>query len=184
MRSLSISSGRPRILLSQFLSIDFALCSISTILAKLAIKPCIKKSTQYINFKGCYPTKNCYSRVLSRVALDVLQAIRETVSKVPAYELKEVSACLDTQCPDFIMTLTLDDGKKIEILGTYLKHLYDATYLLTTRPYPTANLFLAEVSKLLMKLAIAAFSQDLFLSSLILPLLKNFDHLDRMLSRG
>ncbi|KAL5063290.1 hypothetical protein RYX36_025027 [Vicia faba] len=85
---------------------------------------------------GQLSNQNCYSRL----ALDVLQAIRETVSKVP--------------------------------------------YLLTTRPYPTANLLLAEMLKLHMKLSIVTLSQDLFLSSLILPLLKNFDHLERMLSRG
>ncbi|XP_050898542.1 zinc finger BED domain-containing protein DAYSLEEPER isoform X1 [Lathyrus oleraceus] len=167
--------------------------------------------------------RNCYARVLSRIAVDALQAMRETISKVreyvkfvkhsesheekfielkqqlqvpslvnlliddhykwdttyhmlvAAWELKEVFACLDTRCPDFAMTLTMDDWKQIKTLCTYLKHLYDASYILTTQPYPTANLFFAEVSKLHMELTIAAFSQDLFLSSLILPLLQNFD---------
>ncbi|XP_058734388.1 zinc finger BED domain-containing protein DAYSLEEPER-like isoform X1 [Vicia villosa] len=167
--------------------------------------------------------RNCYARVLSRLAVDALQAMGETISKVresvkfvkyselheekfielkqqlqvpslvnllnddhykwdttyhmlvAAWELKEVFACLDTRCPDFIMTLSMDDWKQIKTLCTYLKHLYDASRFLTTQPHPTANLFFAEVSKLHMELTIAAFSQDLFLSSLILPLLKNFD---------
>ncbi|CAJ2656299.1 unnamed protein product [Trifolium pratense] len=94
---------------------------------------------------------------------------------VAACELREVFTCFDTTCPDFTMTLTIDDWKLVETLCTYLKYLYDAAHMLTTRPYPTANLFFLEVSKLHMELTNAALSQDPFLSSLILPLLTNFD---------
>ncbi|KAK2378629.1 zinc finger BED domain-containing protein DAYSLEEPER [Trifolium repens] len=163
--------------------------------------------------------QNCYARVLSRLAMDALQAMSETISKVrecvkfvkyseshedkfielkqqlevpslvnlliddhykwdstfhmlvAAWELREVFTCFDTTCPDFTMPLNMDDWKQIEILCTYLKYLYDAAHMLTIRPYPTANLFFLEVSKLHMELTNAAFSQDPFLSSLI----KNFD---------
>lgn len=60
-------------------------------------------------------------------------------------------------------------------LCTYLKYLYDAAIILTVQPCPTSNLFFAEVSKVQVELTHAAFSQDPFLSSLFLPLHKNFD---------
>ncbi|GAU22266.1 hypothetical protein TSUD_260660 [Trifolium subterraneum] len=173
--------------------------------------------------EGQLCNQNCYARVLSRLAIDALQAMSKTISKVrecvkfvkysecheekfielkqqlqvpslvnlliddhykwdstfhmlvAACELREVFTFFDAACPDFTMTLTVDDWKQIETLCTYLKYLYDAAHMLTTRPYPTANLFFLEVSKLHMELTNAAFSQDPFLSSLILPLLRNFD---------
>ncbi|KAJ1410089.1 Zinc finger, BED-type [Sesbania bispinosa] len=94
---------------------------------------------------------------------------------VAACELKEVFACFDTIDPDYTMPLTLDDWKQVETLCTYLKYFYDAASILTAQPYPTANLFFPEVSRLQVELTHAAFSQDPFLSSLILPLHKNFD---------
>lgn len=167
--------------------------------------------------------QNCYARVLSRLAVDVLRAMSKTISKVrecvkfvkysesheekfielkqqlqvpglvnlliddqynwdttyhmlvAACELKEVFACFDATCPDFSMTLTMEDWKQVETLCTYLKYMYDAVHILTAQQLPTANLFFLEVSKLHMELTNAAFSQDPFLSSLIFPLLKNFD---------
>ena len=167
--------------------------------------------------------RNCYARVLSRLALEALRAMRETVGKVrqsvkyvksseshvekfielkqqlqvpsmvdlilddkskwdttyhmlvAACELKEVFACFDTTDPDYRMTLTMDEWKQVQKLCTYLKYLYDAANILTVQPYPTANLFFPEVSKLQVELTHAAFSKDPFLSSLIKPLHEKFD---------
>ncbi|XP_061340090.1 zinc finger BED domain-containing protein DAYSLEEPER-like [Gastrolobium bilobum] len=167
--------------------------------------------------------QNCYARVLSRLAVDALQAMRGTVGKVresvkyvkssesheekfmklkqqlqvpsmmdlliddqskwdttyrmlvAACELKEVFACFDTTDPDYRMALTMDEWKRVEILCTCLKYLYDAATILTAQPFPTANLFFHEVSKLQVELTHAALSQDPFLSSLILPLHEKFD---------
>ncbi|KAG5036599.1 hypothetical protein JHK86_017439 [Glycine max] len=94
---------------------------------------------------------------------------------VAACELKEVFTCLDTIDPDYRMTLTMGDWKQVDTLCTYLKYLYDAAIILTVQPCPTSNLFFAEVSKVQVELTHAAFSQDPFLSSLFLPLHKNFD---------
>nr|XP_027191257.1 zinc finger BED domain-containing protein DAYSLEEPER-like isoform X2 [Cicer arietinum] len=177
----------------------------------------------HVILSGQLLNQNCYARVLSRLALDALQAMGETISKVrkcvkfvkfsesheekfielkqqlqvpslvnlliddrykwdttyhmlvAVCELKEVFACFDTTCPDFTMTLTMDDWNQVETLRTYLKYLYDAAQVLTARPHPTANLYFHEVSKLHMELTNAAFGHDPFLSSLILPLHKNFD---------
>ncbi|XP_027344716.1 zinc finger BED domain-containing protein DAYSLEEPER-like [Abrus precatorius] len=168
-------------------------------------------------------SQNCYARVLSRLAVDALWAMRETISKVresvkyvksseshkekfielkqqlqvsstmdlsiddrckwdttyhmliAACEFKEIFTCLDTTDPDYRMTLTMGDWKRVETLCTYLKYLYDAAKILTLQPYPTSNLFFPEVSKIQVELTNAAFSQDPFLSSLILPLHENFD---------
>ncbi|XP_028779151.1 zinc finger BED domain-containing protein DAYSLEEPER-like [Neltuma alba] len=166
---------------------------------------------------------NCYARVLSRLALHALWAMRETIGKVrecvkyvktsesheekflelkqqlqvpsmkdliiddktkwdttyhmlvAACELKEVFACFDTSDPDFRMILSMGEWKQIETLCTYLKYLFDAANILTTLPFPTANLFFHEVAKLQLDLTHAAVSQDPFLSDLIKPLQEKFD---------
>ncbi|XP_061355385.1 zinc finger BED domain-containing protein DAYSLEEPER-like [Gastrolobium bilobum] len=161
-------------------------------------------------------SQNCYACVLSRLALDALGAMRETIGKVresvkymkshekkffelrqqlqipsmvelsiddqnkwdtvyrmlvAACELKQVFDCFDSSDPDYRMTLTMDDWQQVETLCVYLKYLYDAANILTVQPYPTANLFFPEVSKLLLELThAAALSQDPFCSSLIMPL--------------
>ncbi|KAK7270655.1 hypothetical protein RJT34_25966 [Clitoria ternatea] len=168
-------------------------------------------------------SQNCYARVLSRLALDALSAMRGTIDKVresvkyvkssesnekkffelrqqlqirsmkdfliddqnkwdtvyhmlvAACELKEVFACFDASDPDYRMALTMDDWHQVETLCKYLKFLYDAANILTVQPYPTANLFFPEASKLKVELTHAAFSQDPFCSCLIMPLLKKFD---------
>lgn len=94
---------------------------------------------------------------------------------VAACELKEVFACLDTSDPGYRMTLTMDDWKNVETLCTCLKYLYEAAHVLIGQPFPTANLFFPEVSKLQVEMTHAAFSDDPFLSSLIMPLYEKFD---------
>ena len=94
---------------------------------------------------------------------------------VAACELKEVFACFDASNPDFRTTLTMDDWKQVEKLCAYLKYLYDAANILTVQPYPTANVFFLEVSKLQVELTCAALSQDPFCSRLIMPLQEKFD---------
>ncbi|WVZ23080.1 hypothetical protein V8G54_001624 [Vigna mungo] len=71
---------------------------------------------------------------------------------VAACELKEIFICLDTTDSDYRTTLTMDDWKMVETLCTYLKYLYDAAKILTQQPYPTSNLFFAEVSKIQVEL--------------------------------
>jgi len=172
---------------------------------------------------GQFLSQNCYARVLSRLALDVLSAMRETIDKVresvkyvkssksneanflklrqqlqvpstmdlviddqskwdtiyhmlvAACKLKEAFVCFDAFDPDFRMTLTLDDWKQVETLCRYLNYLYDAANILTVQPYPTANVFFLEVSKLQVVLTCAALSHDPFCSRLIMPLQKKFD---------
>ncbi|XP_020227599.1 zinc finger BED domain-containing protein DAYSLEEPER [Cajanus cajan] len=94
---------------------------------------------------------------------------------VAACELKEVFACFDAADPDFRMTVTLDEWKQVETLCAYLKFLYDAANILTVQPYPTANVFFLEVSKLQVELTCAALSHDPFCSRLIMPLREKFD---------
>ncbi|KAL1298059.1 zinc finger BED domain-containing protein DAYSLEEPER-like [Arachis hypogaea] len=92
-----------------------------------------------------------------------------------ACELKEVFGCFDDSGPDYKMNLTMDDWKHVEKLCMCLKYLYDAANILTIRPYPTANLFFPEASNLLLELTHAAFSQDPFYSTLVMPLQEKFD---------
>ncbi|KAK7294071.1 hypothetical protein RJT34_16954 [Clitoria ternatea] len=201
----------------------------------LAIDKSISNETAKGNLRGLLSFKNpvilngqllnqnCFARVLSRLAVEALWAMRETISKVresvkfvkssnsckqkfielkqqlqvpsmmdlsiddqckwdttyrmlvAACELKEVFACLDTTDADYRMTLTMGDWKRVETLCTYLKYLYDAAKILTQQLYPTSNFLFPEVSKIQGELIHAAFSQDPFISSLILPLHEIFD---------
>ncbi|KAK7255215.1 hypothetical protein RIF29_28620 [Crotalaria pallida] len=167
--------------------------------------------------------RNCYARVLCRLAVDALCSMRETIGKVrdsvkfvksseshkkkffelkqqlqlpsvgdlltddqskwnttyhmlvAACELKEVFACYDAFVPGYKTRITLHDWKRLATLCTYLKYLYDAASILTAQPYPTANIFFPEVSKLQVELTRAVFSDDPFLSNLIIPLHEKFD---------
>ncbi|PNY11936.1 putative AC transposase, partial [Trifolium pratense] len=92
---------------------------------------------------------------------------------VAAGELKEVFTCFEAFDPDYRISLTMDDWKQVENLCVCLKFLYDAAIFLTIQPYPTANLFFLEVSKLKVKLTEAI--QDPFCCSMITSLQQNFD---------
>ncbi|KAJ7962834.1 zinc finger BED domain-containing protein DAYSLEEPER-like [Quillaja saponaria] len=92
-----------------------------------------------------------------------------------ACELKEVFACLDTYDPGYRINLPMGEWKRVEILCVYLKYLFDAANIVTAQPFPTANVFFSEASKLQVELAHAAMSQDPFISNLIHPLREKFD---------
>ncbi|KAJ7962833.1 zinc finger BED domain-containing protein DAYSLEEPER-like [Quillaja saponaria] len=92
-----------------------------------------------------------------------------------ACELKEVFTCLDTYDPEYRINLSMGEWKQVENLCTYLKYLYDAANTVTAQPYPTANTFFFEVSKLLVELTHAANSEDPFINNLIKPLKEKLD---------
>ncbi|XP_011007706.1 PREDICTED: zinc finger BED domain-containing protein DAYSLEEPER-like isoform X4 [Populus euphratica] len=94
---------------------------------------------------------------------------------VAASELKEVFACLDTSDPVYKINPSTDDWKKVDILCTYLKLLYDAANILTGPTYPPAHVFYHEVYKIQLELTHATMSQDPFVSNLIKPMKEKFD---------
>ncbi|XP_043725221.1 zinc finger BED domain-containing protein RICESLEEPER 2-like [Telopea speciosissima] len=94
---------------------------------------------------------------------------------VVALEVKEVFSCLDTSDPEYKETPSMDDWKQVETLCTYLKLLYDAASILSTAPYPTANMFFHEVWKIHLELTHAAVNQDPFISNLARPMQEKFD---------
>ncbi|KAF9690174.1 hypothetical protein SADUNF_Sadunf01G0168300 [Salix dunnii] len=94
---------------------------------------------------------------------------------VAASELKEVFTCLDTSDPVYRINPSTDDWKKVDILCTYLKLLYDAANILTGPTYPPAHVFYHEVYKIQLELTHATMSQDPFVSNLIKPLKEKFD---------
>ncbi|KAI4329356.1 hypothetical protein L6164_021627 [Bauhinia variegata] len=201
----------------------------------LALDQCFSNETVMGNLRGLLSVKNpvtlngqllsrnCYARVLSRLALDVMWTMEETIHKVrdivkyvktlesheekfvelkqqlqvpslkdlliddrtkwdttyhmlvAACDLKEVFVFFDTSDPDFRMTVSMGEWKQVETVCVYLKFLFDAANILTAQPYPTANIFFPEVTKLQMELTHAAMSQDPFLRNLIKPLQEKFD---------
>jgi hypothetical protein len=52
---------------------------------------------------------------------------------VTASELKEVFSCMDTSDPHYKEAPSVEDWKQVEIICTYLKPLFDAANVLTSR---------------------------------------------------
>jgi hypothetical protein len=84
---------------------------------------------------------------------------------VAASELKEVFSCLDTSDPDYKEAPSMEDWKQIEIICTYLKPLFDAANVLTSRNNATPITFFHELWKI-HELSRAVASEDPFISSL------------------
>ncbi|XP_020226697.1 zinc finger BED domain-containing protein DAYSLEEPER [Cajanus cajan] len=85
---------------------------------------------------------------------------------VAASEMKEVFSCLDTSDPDYKGAPSMQDWKRVEILCSYLKPLFDAANILTTTTHPTAITFFHEVWKLQLDATRAVTSEDPFISRL------------------
>ncbi|CAH9083945.1 unnamed protein product [Cuscuta epithymum] len=93
-----------------------------------------------------------------------------------ASELKEVFYCLDTSDPDYRGGPSMDDWKRVEVLCSHLRILFDTANLLTaTTTVPTTNTFFHEAWKIQLELARAAASDDPFVSSLTKPMKDKFD---------
>ena len=67
---------------------------------------------------------------------------------VAASELKEVFSCLDTSDPNYKEAPSMEDWKRVGIMCTYLKPLFDAANFLASRTGPTQNTFFHEVWKM------------------------------------
>ncbi|KAL6563146.1 hypothetical protein OROHE_005733 [Orobanche hederae] len=89
-----------------------------------------------------------------------------------ACEVKQVFSCLDTSDPDYKSTLSMEEWRQVEILCTFLKIFYEAANKLTSAVCPKANMFFGEVSDIRLELMHAACSHDLFVSTLVKPLLE------------
>ncbi|KAK6945148.1 hAT-like transposase, RNase-H fold [Dillenia turbinata] len=94
---------------------------------------------------------------------------------VAASELKEVFSCLDTSDPDYNQAPSMEDWKQVEMLCKYLKLIYDATHILTSSAYPTANTFFHEVWKVQLDLQRSATSEDPLVCTITKPMHEVFD---------
>ncbi|PKI32005.1 hypothetical protein CRG98_047614 [Punica granatum] len=94
---------------------------------------------------------------------------------VAACEHEEVFRYFDAANPGVRLSLSEDEWKQVETLCSYVKIFFDAASLLAGRPYPTANIFFHEVSKIQLELTHAASSPDPFVSNLVKPLQEKFD---------
>ncbi|XP_061978153.1 zinc finger BED domain-containing protein DAYSLEEPER-like isoform X2 [Populus nigra] len=67
---------------------------------------------------------------------------------VAASELKVVFSCLDTSDPDYKEAPSMEDWKRVDIICTYLKPLFDAANFLASRTNPNQKTFFHEVWKM------------------------------------
>ncbi|KAL1554139.1 zinc finger BED domain-containing protein DAYSLEEPER-like [Salvia divinorum] len=93
---------------------------------------------------------------------------------VAASELKEVFSNLDVYDPDYKLSVSSGEWRKVETLCSYLKMFYEAANILNSPVYPTTNSFFDVVWKMYYKLKHDAVSQNLFESMLTRPLLDMF----------
>ncbi|XP_057533962.1 zinc finger BED domain-containing protein DAYSLEEPER-like [Amaranthus tricolor] len=91
-----------------------------------------------------------------------------------ACEVKEVFSRLETDGPDYKQAPSVDDWMCIEVLCTYLKLFLDASAILTTENYPTADTFFLEAYTVLRKLAFGSLDKDPFISHFAKPLYDMF----------
>ncbi|KAL9250057.1 Zinc finger BED domain-containing protein [Drosera capensis] len=87
-----------------------------------------------------------------------------------ASKLKEVFSCLDTSDLGGEDAPTLEEWKKIDILCFYLRLFFEAADILSSKSYPTTNMFFCEACKIRIELIRATVSPDVFIRSLVEPL--------------
>ncbi|CAO2815233.1 unnamed protein product [Amaranthus hypochondriacus] len=87
-----------------------------------------------------------------------------------ACKVKEAFSLLKTDDPDYKQAPSVDDWMCIEVLCTYLKLFFDASAILTTENYPTADIFFHEAYRVLMKLALGSLDKDPYISHFAKPL--------------
>ncbi|KAE8718944.1 Zinc finger BED domain-containing protein DAYSLEEPER [Hibiscus syriacus] len=92
-----------------------------------------------------------------------------------ATELKEVFNCLVTSDLDYKLAPLVEDWKLAETLCTFLKPLFDAASILTTKTNPTAITFFHEAWKIHADLGRSITSEDPFISNLAKSMQEKID---------
>ncbi|XP_010521534.1 PREDICTED: zinc finger BED domain-containing protein DAYSLEEPER-like [Tarenaya hassleriana] len=92
-----------------------------------------------------------------------------------AWEHKEVFSCLETYDPDYKITISSEEWRKVEIICSCLKVLFDAASVLTGPTHLTANDMYHEMTKLQLALSNTAISEDPDVRNLATPMREKFD---------
>ncbi|WOL01307.1 zinc finger BED domain-containing protein RICESLEEPER 2 [Canna indica] len=94
---------------------------------------------------------------------------------VAALEYKRAFAFLETCDDNYNEAPSSDDWKKVEVVCTYLKLLYDSANVVMATVDPTANIFFHEAWKIQLELTNATQSEDTVVSSIAKEMHEKFD---------
>ncbi|CAL9110675.1 unnamed protein product [Musa textilis] len=92
-----------------------------------------------------------------------------------ALEYKEAFTFLETCDDNYNEAPSADDWKKVEVVCTYLKLLYESANTVMVTIDQTANIFFQEAWKIQLELTNATLSQDLMVSSIAKEMHEKFD---------
>ncbi|XP_008776870.1 zinc finger BED domain-containing protein RICESLEEPER 2-like [Phoenix dactylifera] len=94
---------------------------------------------------------------------------------VAALEYKQAFTVLETCDDNYNEAPSTEDWKKVEIVCTYLKLLYDSANVIMATADPTANIFFHEAWKIQLELATATMNEDVLVSSIAKEMHEKFD---------
>ncbi|CAD5185538.1 unnamed protein product [Musa acuminata subsp. malaccensis] len=92
-----------------------------------------------------------------------------------ALEYKEAFTFLETCDDNYNEAPSADDWKKVEVVCTFLKLLYDSAHTIMTTIDQTANVFFQEAWKVQLELANGTLSEDTMVSSIAKEMHEKFD---------
>ncbi|XP_010906914.1 zinc finger BED domain-containing protein RICESLEEPER 2 [Elaeis guineensis] len=94
---------------------------------------------------------------------------------VAALEYKQAFTVLETCDDNYNEAPSTEDWKKVEIVCTYLKLLYDSANIIMATADPTANIFFHEAWKIQLELTNATLNEDVLVSSFAKEMHEKFD---------
>ncbi|XP_072991873.1 zinc finger BED domain-containing protein RICESLEEPER 2-like [Typha latifolia] len=92
-----------------------------------------------------------------------------------ALEYKQAFTVLETCDDNYNEAPSSDDWKKVEVVCTYLKLLYDSANVVMATAEPTANIFFHEAWKIQLELTNATLNEDAIVSSIAKDMHEKFD---------
>lgn len=94
---------------------------------------------------------------------------------VAALEYKQAFTVLETCDDHYNEAPSTEDWKKVEVVCTFLKLLYDSANVIMSTPDPTSNMFFQEAWKIQLELTHAISSEDVLVSSIAREMHEKFD---------
>ncbi|XP_072992110.1 zinc finger BED domain-containing protein RICESLEEPER 2-like [Typha latifolia] len=92
-----------------------------------------------------------------------------------ALEYKQAFTTLETRDDNYNEAPSADDWKKVEVVCTYLKLLYDSANVIVATADPTANIFFHEAWKIELELTTATLNEDPIVSTIAKEMHEKFD---------
>ncbi|MQL78556.1 hypothetical protein Taro_010981 [Colocasia esculenta] len=142
----------------------------------------IRESLKYI--KASLANEERFSEIVQQLEIPCTRTLTLDVQThwdttylmlVAALEFRHAFAYLETCDPHYNESPSPDDWKKLEIVCTYLKLLYDSANVVVGTADPTANIYFQEAWKIQLDLSHATVSEDSLVSSIAKEMHEKFD---------